>query len=77
MRVLGRDDDGHADAEVEHARHLVVGDVAEALDLSEDRRHLPGGAIDDGVVVVVTQRGRPVGQLSAQRVLEMLRPARR
>src|SRR5438132_12480814 len=47
--VVGIDDDRHPDPEVEHARHLVVVDVAEALDLAEDLGYVPGVAVEDGV----------------------------
>ena len=41
-----RHDHDHADAEVEHLGHLLVGDVAEPLDLAEDPRRLPRAAVD-------------------------------
>src|SRR4051794_26031270 len=43
--------DHHADPEVEDLRHLVVGDRADALDLSEDARDLPLPAAHDGIDV--------------------------
>src|SRR5437867_2786121 len=48
VRVDHRD---HPDPEVEDVRHLLVVDVAETLDLAEDRRDLPGVAPDQRVAV--------------------------
>ena len=42
VQVAGRDDDDHADAHVEGAVHLLVGDAPALLDQAEERRHLPG-----------------------------------
>ena len=39
--LLGRHHHDHADAEVEDLQHLLVGHLAEALDLAEDPRRLP------------------------------------
>ena len=54
VRLVGRDHHHHADAEVEDLAHLVVGDLAEALDLAEDARRLPRARVDD-------RRRRPRG----------------
>ena len=45
------DDGQHAEPEVEHVLHLVVGDVAGPLDLGEDPRLLPAPRVDDRVAV--------------------------
>ena len=52
MHVVGRNDEDHADAEVEDVGHLVVVDVAEPLDLVEDARRLPRVPVDDGITAV-------------------------
>jgi len=44
--VLGRDHHRHADAAVEHAVHLAIGDLAFALQPLEERRHRPRRARD-------------------------------
>src|SRR3954447_7372690 len=49
VAILGRDRHDHADPHVEDLAHLVGLDAAEALDLPEDPRRLPGALVDDGV----------------------------
>ena len=49
LERLLRDDHHEADAHVEDAVHLVGVDLALVLDELEDRRHLPGRAVDLGV----------------------------
>src|SRR5678816_1621127 len=45
--VVSRDND-ETDPHVERAQHVVVGNAAPALQPREDRRYLPGGAVDHG-----------------------------
>ena len=46
--IAGGSDDDEADAHVEDAMHLFVGDVAELLEPGEDALWLPCRAVDDG-----------------------------
>src|ERR1700730_7432217 len=48
------DDEDHPESHVERAVHLVVRDPASLADELEDRRHLPGLAVES--------RAKPVGQ---------------
>src|SRR5688572_915510 len=52
VRLVGRHHHDHADAEVEDLAHLVVADLAEALDLAEDAGRLPAAGVDHRVGVV-------------------------
>jgi len=60
--VVGVHDGDHADAEVEHLGHLVVGDAAESLDLTEDPGHFPRAELHDGVATP----GQDPGQVGRQ-----------
>ena len=52
LGVVVGDDQDQADPHVEDAEHLVVGDVAEALEPGEDRRDLPRAAAEaDGAAL--------------------------
>ena len=45
--LFGGDGGDEANAHVEGAEHLVLGDVAEMLEVFEQRRGCPGGEVDD------------------------------
>ena len=51
-RDFARNNDCHANAEVEDVFHFVVGDVPGALDFIEDPRLWPLPAVDDRVAIV-------------------------
>ncbi len=48
LDLFGGDDRDQADAHVEGAQHLVLLDVAEVLQVFEERRDGPTGEVDDG-----------------------------
>src|SRR3954471_23160729 len=50
-QVLSGHNGEHPEPEIEDVLHLVVGHAAGSLDLGEDARHLPLGAVDVGVAV--------------------------
>ncbi len=56
-RLVAKD---HPEAHVERAVHLVVGDAAATLDLTEDRRHLPLLSVEHGAEAV----GQAAGQVA-------------
>ena len=58
LDLLGGDDGDEADAHVEGAEHLVFGDVAEVLQVLEERGDFPGGEFDVGVEAAGRMRGR-------------------
>lgn len=61
----GLHDDAVADAHVEDAAHLVLGDVAVLLEELEDGEDGPGGGVDAGVDFVVQGADEVVGESAA------------
>ena len=64
------EDDHHADAEVGGPGQLLVGDRAQAGQDPEDRRHLPGGAVDPGGQAGGQAAGEVAGEAAAGDVAE-------
>src|SRR5689334_20510871 len=51
LQILRRDDENHADAQVEGFQELIGWDISDFREIPEDWQHGPGAEFDDGVDV--------------------------
>src|SRR6266446_142196 len=72
LGVRGGGDENHADAAIEHAHHLVLGEVAFALQPAKDLGPRPGGFFDDRLGLLRKDAGYVLDEPAASDVSQAL-----
>lgn len=75
--VAARDNENHADAEIEGAQHLVAVHIADFCEVAKDRQHGPGAELNDGLDVAGQRARKIAGDAAAGDVSHRRGPSMR